>query len=194
MSPGHKRIKRAVIAALSLVSGLMTYSAFAQAGGRPLVLDTQTGIHSGADGTVLQTESGMVPARPMATLPELPQQEQQTIEVSPYIELQSGGRNGGGQVYGSSARSTHGPSMPGYQHRPRSTPPHSGSYDLPAGAQPQIPKRPAPLAAPHSPIAEPVAPPIPVPTPNKPIATRPTASSHPSGPHSATGTVTTSLE
>jgi hypothetical protein len=193
MSSGHKRIKRGVTVALMLVSGLMTCGAFAQAGGRPLVLDTQTGIHSGADGTVLQSGSSMVPARPMATLRELPQQDQQQIVVSPYIELQSGGRNDGGQVYGSSSRTTQGPSTPGYQHRPRSTAPHSGnSYGVPAGAQPQThtPTRPAP----HSPIAEPVAPPIPVATPNKPIATRPTASSHSSGPHSATGSVTTSLE
>ncbi|WP_244846659.1 hypothetical protein [Caballeronia sp. SL2Y3] len=61
--------------------------AFAKPGGEPLVLDTQTGIHSGVSGTVLQSAPlgapGMVP---MATLPGLPPQEQQPIVVSPYIE------------------------------------------------------------------------------------------------------------
>lgn len=63
--------------------------ALARPGGEPLVLDTQTGIHSGAPGTVLQTGpltgSGMVQARPMANLPELPPQEQMPIMVSPYV-------------------------------------------------------------------------------------------------------------
>jgi hypothetical protein len=61
----------------------------AKPGGEPLVLDSQTGIHSGVSGTVLQTgpldPPGMVQARPLATLPELPQQEQMPIMVSPYI-------------------------------------------------------------------------------------------------------------
>ncbi|WP_236572656.1 hypothetical protein [Burkholderia sp. 8Y] len=61
--------------------------ASAKPGGEPLVLDTQTGIHSGVGGTVLQSaplgSPGMVP---MATLPGSPQQEQQPIVVSPYVE------------------------------------------------------------------------------------------------------------
>ena len=105
MSPELRPIKCAATAALWLVSGLTALDVFAQAGGRPLILDTQTGIHSGAGGTVLQTaplnDSGLVPARPMATLPELPQQDQQTIVVSPYIELPQGGHSGA-QGYGSS--------------------------------------------------------------------------------------------
>ena len=61
--------------------------ALAKPGGEPLVLDTQTGIHSGVSGTVLQSGPlggpGMVP---MATLPELPQQGEPPIVVSPYVE------------------------------------------------------------------------------------------------------------
>jgi hypothetical protein len=64
-------------------------AALAKPGGEPLVLDTQTGIHSGASGTVLQTGpltgSGMVQARPMANLPELSPQDQPPIVVAPYV-------------------------------------------------------------------------------------------------------------
>jgi hypothetical protein len=187
MSPEHRRIKCGVTAALLLISGLMACGAFAQAGGRPLVLGTQTGIQSGVGGTVLQTgplnDAGMVPARPMAALPELPQQDQQTIVVSPYIELQPGGHNGG-QGYGPSSGSSPAPPTSGHQHRPRSTAPHSGSsYGAPAGAEPQTPIPPVMQAAPQSSIAEPVARPI-------SVATRPTASDA----HSVSGSVTTSLE
>jgi hypothetical protein len=59
----------------------------AKPGGEPLVLDTQTGIHSGVSGTVLQSGSlggpGMVP---MQTLPGLPQEAEPPIVVSPYVE------------------------------------------------------------------------------------------------------------
>ena len=65
--------------------------AFAKPGGEPLVLDTQTGIHSGVSGTVLQTGPlggpGMVP---MATLPGLPQEAEPPIVVSPYVEYSNG--------------------------------------------------------------------------------------------------------
>lgn len=72
-----------------LVAGCLPFcqAAWAKPGGEPLVLDTQTGIHSGVSGTVLQTAPlgapGMVP---MATLPDPPQQEQQPIVVSPYVQ------------------------------------------------------------------------------------------------------------
>ncbi|SAK91608.1 hypothetical protein AWB76_06686 [Caballeronia temeraria] len=63
----------------------------AKPGGEPLVLDTQTGIHSGVSGTVLQSGPlggpGMVP---MATLPGIPQQAEPPIVVSPYVEYSSG--------------------------------------------------------------------------------------------------------
>jgi len=142
-------------AALWFLSGLTALDALGQAGGQPLVLDTQTGIHSGAGGTILQTGplngSGMVPARPMATLPELPQQDQQTIIVSPYIELQQGGHHAG-QGYGSSTGSQ--PSSSNYQHRPRTTPPHSGvptgtQTQAPASTQPTVPQARQSGSAPH---------------------------------------------
>ncbi|MDR5750245.1 MULTISPECIES: hypothetical protein [unclassified Caballeronia] len=75
-------------AALAWVAGIVQ-PALAKPGGEPLVLDTQTGIHSGVPGTVLQTgplnAPGMVQARPMANLPELAPQEQAPIIVSPYV-------------------------------------------------------------------------------------------------------------
>jgi hypothetical protein len=62
-------------------------------GGEPLVLDTQTGIHSGVSGTVLQSGTlggpGMVP---MQTLPGLPQQAEPPVIVSPYVDFSSGQR------------------------------------------------------------------------------------------------------
>ena len=190
MSPELQPIKCAAAAALWLVSGLTAVDAFAQAGGRPLILDTQTGIHSGAGGTVLQTAplngSGLVPAPPMATLPELPQQDQQTIVVSPYIELPQGGHSGA-QGYGSSTGSQSLP--PNYRHRPHSMSPHSGgSYGVPTGTQtqPALPQTPQSSIVTSVLIAAPKS----VATP-KPAATAP---SHSSDPHSATGTVTTSLD
>jgi hypothetical protein len=198
MSPELQPIKCAATAALWLVSGLTAVDAFAQAGGQPLILDTQTGIHSGAGGAVLQTApmngSGLVPAPPMATLPELPQQDQQTIVVSPYIELPQGGHSGV-QGYGSST----GPqSLPhNYRYRPRSMSPHSGgSYGVPTGtqtqAQAQAQTQPALPQTPQSSIVTSVliAAPKSVATP-KPAATAPSRSPN---PHSATGTVTTSLD
>jgi len=196
MSPELRPIKCAATAALWLVSGLTALDVFAQAGGRPLILDTQTGIHSGAGGTVLQTAplngSGLVPARPMATLPELPQQDQQTIVVSPYIELPQGVHSGA-QGYGSSTGSQSLP--PNYRHRPHSMSPHSGgSYGVPTGTQTQaqIQTQPALPQTPQSSIVTSVliAAPKSVATP-KPAATAPSRSSD---PHSATSTVTKSLD
>jgi hypothetical protein len=64
---------------------------FAKPGGEPLILDTETGIHSGVPGTVLQTaplnSSGMVQ---MDTLPNLQQQGEQPIIVQPYVEYPTG--------------------------------------------------------------------------------------------------------
>jgi hypothetical protein len=200
MSPELRPVKYVATAALWLVSGLTTLDAFAQAGGQPLVLDTQTGIHSGAGGTVLQTGpltgSGMVPARPMAKLPELPQQDQQAIIVSPYIELQQGGHHAG-QGYGSTTGSQ--PSSSNYQHRPRTASPHSGaSYGVPTGTQTQAPSFNAARRAASKEVsgaashhhadsrrnAENVATPSPVPT----VPTRS------SDRHTVTGAVTTSLD
>ncbi|GAB5099693.1 hypothetical protein [Caballeronia sp. HLA56] len=82
-----RRVRAALGACLCVIAPL----AFGTPGGEPLVLDTQTGIHSGVPGTVLQTGPlggpGMVP---MATLPGPPQQDQPPIVVSPYIDYSSG--------------------------------------------------------------------------------------------------------
>jgi len=179
---------------------LAALGAFAQAGGQPLILDTQTGIHSGAGGTVLQTGplngSGMVPARPMATLPELPQQGQQTIIVSPYIDLQQGVHHAG-QGYGSSTNSQ--PSSSNRQRRPGSTSPRSGaSYGVPTGSQTQAPASTQPTAPQvrQSPGQPPIITPVPMATPRS-VATPnlvPTVPTRSSGPHTATGAVTTSLD
>jgi hypothetical protein len=84
-------IAGAVRLCVVLAAGLCCDMALAKPGGEPLVLDTQTGIHSGVSGTVLQSgplgAPGMVP---MATLPGLPQQEQLPIVVSPYVEYSNG--------------------------------------------------------------------------------------------------------
>ena len=198
MSPELRPVKYVASAALWLVSCLTTLDALGQAGGQPLVLDTQTGIHSGAGGTILQTGplngSGMVPTRPMATLPELPQQDQQTIIVSPYIELQQGGQHAGqgGSSTGSQPASN-------YQHRPRTKSPHSSaSYGVPTGTQTQAPisTQPAVPQGRRSPGQPSIVTPIPVATPRSvatpnPVSTVPTRSSD---PHTVTGAVTTSLD
>src|SRR5471032_1287606 len=150
VSPELRPVKYVATALLWLVSSLTTIGVFAQAGGQPLILDTQTGIHSGAGGTVLQTAPlngpGMVPARSMSTLQELPQQDQQTIVVSPYIELQQGAHHGGqgNGGYGLSTGSQPSSSQPSSsnRHRTRSTSPPSGhSYGVPTGTQTQAPVR-----------------------------------------------------
>ena len=96
--PGHindtTRIRRtgrlasAACLCVAVVTGICcSQAALAKPGGEPLVLDTQTGIHSGTSGTVLQSAPlggpGMVP---MATLPGPPQQAEPPIIVSPYVE------------------------------------------------------------------------------------------------------------
>lgn len=193
MSPKLRPIKCVAMAALCLALSLPTLDAFAQAGGQPLILDTQSGIHSGAGGTVLQTGPlngpGMVPARPMATLPELPQQDQQTIIVSPYIDLQQGG-----QKYGSSTASQ---APSNNWRRPRPTSSQSGaSYGGSTGAPTQVPAltQPAAPQARKSPAQPPIITPIPVVTPKtvatpNPVPTVPTRSSN---PRTVSGSVSTS--
>jgi hypothetical protein len=189
-------------AALCLISGLTATNVFAQAGGQALILDTQTGIHSDAGGTVLQTgplsSSGMESARPMAKLPELPQQDQQTIIVSPYIDLQQGG-NHGGQGYGSSIGPQLSPSN--NRNRPRSTSPHSGaSYGVPNGTQIQAPA----LTRPSIPQARPTLGQPPIITPILNASPKSVAAPSPvsaasnrnrsTNPHAVSGAVTTSLD
>ena len=99
--PGHinttniriqDRVARAAWVCGVLAAALLgSQSTFAKPGGEPLVLDTQTGIHSGVSGTVLQSGPlggpGMVP---MATLPGPPQEAEPLIVVSPYVEYSTG--------------------------------------------------------------------------------------------------------
>lgn len=191
-----------------LISSTMVTDAFAQAGGRPLILDTQTGIHSGAGGTVLQTgplnEPGMVPARPLGTLPEVPQQGQQTIVVSPYIEVQPGGYAGAqgyGIAPGTQARS--GSYGVGSSRGLRSSASHSGGlYGMPASVQPHVhpqlqsqqprtrlqsseqPRaQPPVLMAPISTATDPA-------TVSRTVGVKPKTPALSSNPHTATGSVT----
>jgi hypothetical protein len=114
--PGRCIVIGAAVAATFVCAG----QALAKPGGEPLVLDSQTGIHSGVPGTVLQSGSlggpGMVHAQPMATLPELPQQEQMPIMVSPYVQY-------GGQTSGQSTQpyqpQGYGYGQPGYNRLSR---------------------------------------------------------------------------
>jgi hypothetical protein len=132
----------------------------------------------------------------MATLPELPQQDQQTIIVSPCIELQQGGGHYGGQGHGSLT----GSQVPSNnRHRPRSASSHSGaSYGVSTGAQVQAPAltQPAAPQARKSPGQPPIITPIPAATPKtvatpNPVSTVPIRSSN---PHTVNGSVTTSLD
>jgi hypothetical protein len=92
--------QNAVKLLMTVVSALLASSVFAQPGGEPLTLDTQTGIHSGAGGTVLQT--GPLTSHEMVQAPSLPavpgsqDQIQPIIEVTPYIGVpQQGERSVG---------------------------------------------------------------------------------------------------
>ncbi len=75
---------------------LMGIAFNAAADGQPLVLDTQTGIHDGQSGIVLQnaplSSAPMVPARQLPTLQQLDSASgQPPIVVSPYIALPGAG-------------------------------------------------------------------------------------------------------
>ena len=117
------------------LSACVVQTALAKPGGEPLVLDTQSGIHSGTGGTVLQTGPlsgpGMVQAPPLATMPELPQQEQPPIIVSPYVEW-SGGQAAAQPPTGAPPRPSH--PIPSY--------PGAGPGRHGGGAMPAVPYRP----------------------------------------------------
>jgi hypothetical protein len=118
MSLKQHSIKFSIGMSVCLTSVAFVPVAFATPGGDPLILDTQTGIHDGSGGTVLQTgpltEHRMVQAPSVAGAPP---QEQTVIEVSPYVGMQQGGGQGG----------TRPPGKPGSPHRhPHATPPPSG--------------------------------------------------------------------
>jgi hypothetical protein len=102
--------KRNVIRfSMSVASAVFASSVFAQSGGQPLVLDTQTGIHTGVGGTVLQTgpltSHEMVQAPSVAGVPASPQQNQPVIEVTPYIGVPQHGGASAGKSSGTSASS-----------------------------------------------------------------------------------------
>jgi hypothetical protein len=70
-------------------------SAGVQAAGKPLILDTQTGINDGQSGTVLQTAP--LSHQPMVQMQQLPTLNgngtdgSQPIIVAPYVEVPGGG-------------------------------------------------------------------------------------------------------
>lgn len=156
--------QNAVKLSMTVVSTLFASSLFAQAGGQPLVLDTQTGIHSGVGGTVLQT--GPLTSHEMVQAPSLPtvpgsQQNQPIIEVTPYIGVpQQGGRSGGNP---SGVRPSPSMQKPSMQKQSRAT-------ASPSGAAPVIA---APIAV--TPIVS---------------ATQATQPSRSSDPHVVSGAVT----
>ncbi len=77
-----------------LVAALSSHSAFAASSGQPVILDSQTGIHDGQSGMVLQNaplvREPMVPAQSLPAATELAPQGQPPIIVSPYIDLSGG--------------------------------------------------------------------------------------------------------
>ena len=93
------RVLPAACAALLLVS----LNASAQSNGKPLVLDTESGINDGQSGLVLQTaplsRQPMVAAKPTATPSELQPDSSQPIIVAPYINLPVGGASAPRPVY-----------------------------------------------------------------------------------------------
>jgi hypothetical protein len=82
---------RSLAAAAGLSIAVVASPVLADSDRAPVVLDTQTGIHDGRSGLVLQNaplaRQAMVPTQPTATLPEMAPQAQQPIVVAPYIEL-----------------------------------------------------------------------------------------------------------
>jgi hypothetical protein len=67
------------------------------ASGKPLILDTQTGISDGQSGTVLQTaplsHAPIVSAQPMASPTELAPNSSTPVVVAPYVQVPGGGSN-----------------------------------------------------------------------------------------------------
>ncbi|WP_321817941.1 MULTISPECIES: hypothetical protein [unclassified Paraburkholderia] len=82
--------------AVALMAAVVTLaSAGAHAAGKPLILDTQTGINDGQSGTVLQTAP--LSHQPMVQMQQLPTLDgngtsgSQPIIVAPYVEVPGGG-------------------------------------------------------------------------------------------------------
>lgn len=83
--------------AASLTTDFAVPASFAASSntGKPLILDTQSGISDGQSGTVLQTaplsRARIVEAQPMAAPTELAPNSSIPIIVAPYIQLPGGG-------------------------------------------------------------------------------------------------------
>jgi hypothetical protein len=91
------RSHRFVVAA-AVAAGLATFSitsAGFAASGKPLILDTRSGINDGQSGTVLQTaplsRAPIVQAPPTATSAELIPNSSVPIVVAPYIQVPGAG-------------------------------------------------------------------------------------------------------
>jgi hypothetical protein len=86
----------ALFTAMSLLMlGAPAAFADSSSGGKPLILDTQSGISDGHSGTVLQTaplsHERIVQAKPIATPTELNSNSSTPIIVAPYVQLPAGG-------------------------------------------------------------------------------------------------------
>lgn len=77
-----------------LLAAMLSHPVLAAPSAQPVILDTQTGIHDGQSGIVLENaplvREPMVPAQSLPAPTELAPQGQQPIVVSPYIDLSTG--------------------------------------------------------------------------------------------------------
>jgi hypothetical protein len=137
MSLKQNSIKLSLGTTICLTSVALMSSAFATPGGDPQVLDTQTGIHDGVGGTILET--GPLTDHRMVQAPSVagaPQEVQPVIEVSPYVGMRPGGQ-GGGRLSGA----------PSSSHR-RVTPSQTGSTSVTTAISPHISATPVTTAMP----------------------------------------------
>ncbi|RDJ97441.1 hypothetical protein [Paraburkholderia lacunae] len=91
----HSILATAIAASLTTVLAVPATFAASSNGGKPLILDTQSGISDGQSGTVLQTaplsRQRIVDAQPIAAPTELAPNSSMPIVVAPYIQLPVGG-------------------------------------------------------------------------------------------------------
>ncbi len=89
------RFFRPTLAAALMAAAVALASAGAHAAGKPLILDTETGINDGQSGTVLQTaplsHQPMVQMQQLPTLDGTTANGSQPIIVAPYVEVPGGG-------------------------------------------------------------------------------------------------------
>ncbi|WP_322046131.1 hypothetical protein [Paraburkholderia sp. J67] len=80
---------------VALTASAVLASAGAHAAGKPLILDTESGINDGQSGTVLQTaplsHQPMVQMQQLSTLNGTGADGSQPIIVAPYVEVPGGG-------------------------------------------------------------------------------------------------------